>query len=838
MANKLTTEIFIERARKVHGDRYDYSKVEYVDAKTKVCIVCSEHGEFWQSPSHHTDGRGCCKCAVVKNGEQLQFWTKEKCQECASRFSTMKAFREECKNAYNSARKHGWLKDYNWLAYSIKVSQKKKKKEDYTQERIIEKLKESFGDTCSYDYVKYKTMKTPVKLICLVKDKEGCEHGEFYMRPDNVFSGKQRCPKCWQERRGIIQLIPVEEFIKRSNEVHHNLYEYHKVEYKGSNKKVCIKCRVHGDFWQTPSNHLKGKGCPYCSGNAKKWNKETCEQEARKYEYIRYFAIKSSGAYNVALRNGWLIEYTWLKRLPPKTEDYVKDKKYIYAYEFINQRAVYVGLTNSIIKRDWEHRNKRDSSVFKYAEECKCEVPNAKILESDIPIEESGEREDYWVVFYRNNGWRILNKAKTGKRESSVGATFPLKWNKTAIREKAKECNYDIKLFMQEYPGAYEGILSRYRGLLNELFPDRMIHTHHTLEEALQVVNKGNFKNRSQLRYNCLWAYRVLFENNRLDEIFGAPKKYTRDEALEEAKDYKSIEQIRVKNHALWNYLKNNNLFRMAKPKDAMFRKVKNVDEAWALSMYYDSMTDLSNHAKTAYRILKTNGLLKKRYPHSVKFSAEYWTKDKCMEVAKECATRTDFKNKFPIAYKYAKNNNWLDDYTWFPKRQNVLLSRYEPEESGESSINPDESVKAYWTFKRCYEEARKYASKKEFRDNSLGAYQVASRKGWLKDYEWLEGNVQWTEELCCKEAQKYTRLVDFYTNSRKAYDKACKTGWIESYTWLKRREWSYEECKLEALKYKSRSEFKLGAVGAYRKSVVNKWIEEFYPNPRTNKSK
>lgn len=43
---KLTTEEFIERARKIHGNKYDYSKVNYVNAKTKVCIICPIHGEF------------------------------------------------------------------------------------------------------------------------------------------------------------------------------------------------------------------------------------------------------------------------------------------------------------------------------------------------------------------------------------------------------------------------------------------------------------------------------------------------------------------------------------------------------------------------------------------------------------------------------------------------------------------------------------------------------------------------------------------------------------------------------------------------------------------------
>ena len=47
------TELFIEKAKEIHGNKYDYSKVVYVNNKTKVCIICPIHGEFWQCPSSH-----------------------------------------------------------------------------------------------------------------------------------------------------------------------------------------------------------------------------------------------------------------------------------------------------------------------------------------------------------------------------------------------------------------------------------------------------------------------------------------------------------------------------------------------------------------------------------------------------------------------------------------------------------------------------------------------------------------------------------------------------------------------------------------------------------------
>ena len=53
---------FLKRAREIHGDKYDYSKVEYINNRTKICIICPEHGEFWQTPHDHLDKCKCPKC--------------------------------------------------------------------------------------------------------------------------------------------------------------------------------------------------------------------------------------------------------------------------------------------------------------------------------------------------------------------------------------------------------------------------------------------------------------------------------------------------------------------------------------------------------------------------------------------------------------------------------------------------------------------------------------------------------------------------------------------------------------------------------------------------------
>jgi len=62
-AKRLNTEQFIAKAKRVHGDKYDYSLVSYETGELPVKIVCPAHGEFEQKPHHHLSGNGCRKCA-------------------------------------------------------------------------------------------------------------------------------------------------------------------------------------------------------------------------------------------------------------------------------------------------------------------------------------------------------------------------------------------------------------------------------------------------------------------------------------------------------------------------------------------------------------------------------------------------------------------------------------------------------------------------------------------------------------------------------------------------------------------------------------------------------
>lgn len=110
-----------------------------------------------------------------------------------------------------------------------------------------------------YDYSKtnYSKSNEKVEIICPI-------HGVFTQLASNHLSG-QGCPKCGRDDGAKARLLSREEFITKSKEIHGEKYDYSKVDYKGGATKVCIICPIHGEFWQWPTAHMQGHGCPDCS---------------------------------------------------------------------------------------------------------------------------------------------------------------------------------------------------------------------------------------------------------------------------------------------------------------------------------------------------------------------------------------------------------------------------------------------------------------------------------------------------------------------------------------------------------------------------------------------
>lgn len=129
-SHRKSSEFFLEQAKNIHNDKYDYSKMKFVDLNTKITIICPEHGEFQQKPSKHIMGQGCGKCKKYK------------------------------------------------LRGSFQLS----------QEEFIKRARKKHGNKYKYSKVKYVNAHKKIIIICP-------KHGEFHQEPNSHIYGNG-CPKC------------------------------------------------------------------------------------------------------------------------------------------------------------------------------------------------------------------------------------------------------------------------------------------------------------------------------------------------------------------------------------------------------------------------------------------------------------------------------------------------------------------------------------------------------------------------------------------------------------------------------------------------------------------
>lgn len=280
---KLTTEEFINKAKEIHGDKYDYSNVEYKGSKMKVCIICPKHGEFWQKPSKHLQGQGCPKC-VNKNITTEEFIIKAK-EIHGNKYNYSKVnYLNNHTKVCIICLKHGEFfltpSEHINNVYGCPICSGNL----ITTESFIERAKKIHGDKYDYSKVNYVDSKTKVCIICP-------KHGEFWQVPSNHLQG-QGCKKCYICEKSLL----TEDFINKAKEIHGNKYDYSKVEYVNAKIPVCIICPEHGEFWQKPENHLYTlSGCQKCS------------LKNNKSEQILLNKLKSDG-FNVEYQK----HFTWL----------------------------------------------------------------------------------------------------------------------------------------------------------------------------------------------------------------------------------------------------------------------------------------------------------------------------------------------------------------------------------------------------------------------------------------------------------------------------------------------------------------------------------------------
>lgn len=194
----MTTKEFIERARKLYGDKYDYSKVEYIKSKKNVNIICPIHGEFTQTPDNHLHNHGCKYCAIEEQHKEQR--------------KKLSVFIEQANKKHNN--KYDYSK-VNYTKNDVKVTiicpkhgEFKQRPNDHlsgkgcrkcsyeqrginhrlTNKEFLEKAKLIHNSKYDYSLTKYNGYDNDIEIICSI-------HGAFQQNAYSHLQG-HGCQKC------------------------------------------------------------------------------------------------------------------------------------------------------------------------------------------------------------------------------------------------------------------------------------------------------------------------------------------------------------------------------------------------------------------------------------------------------------------------------------------------------------------------------------------------------------------------------------------------------------------------------------------------------------------
>jgi uncharacterized protein with PIN domain len=247
------TKKFIEKSILIHGDKYDYSLVEYLSSKIKVKIICKKHGEFEQLPSKHLMGRGCVICGGSKKKNNEEFIIKSMDVHGDLYNYSLSNYSGAKKLVKIICKKHGIFEQspYNHMKGS-KCPKCYLESKFKTTEKFILDAKKVHNDLYDYSKVIYIKNNIPVEIICKI-------HGSFFQQPSTHLN-KGNCPICADENKKLTRL----QFLLNSIKIHGELYDYSKSIYINNYTKTEIICPFHGSFFQAPNYHMLGQGCPSC----------------------------------------------------------------------------------------------------------------------------------------------------------------------------------------------------------------------------------------------------------------------------------------------------------------------------------------------------------------------------------------------------------------------------------------------------------------------------------------------------------------------------------------------------------------------------------------------
>lgn len=358
--------------------------------------------------------------------------------------------------------------------------------------------------------------------------------------------------------------IVIEKQLKNSK------YElYGEFNYQNKYTSVKLKCNEHGEVFSVPfyliarfhknTNKIfedcNGCLCTYRNKKNKHsaLTKEICLEKAKKCNGRKEYKKTCGGCYEKAQKDGFINEIWDI--IKPKGNRY---KRCIYAYIFNNvdgKNYVYIGLTCNVEHRHKEHSgsvNDKKSSVAKFCLEHHVNIVDPVVLTDYVDKNEASKLEGYFLEKYINDGYIPINKIKCGGLGGAYKNNFSFEYCKKIASKYKSRNEFKKKCFSVYY-------FSEKMGWIESLIPKKC--ESHTKDEVLNVSK--NYKRLRDFRRDYPKLYDAA-KRHKWKECFDHMepyhKTYTLDMVKEKLKEYESLNEFRVKEYCMMNWLRKNNI--------------------------------------------------------------------------------------------------------------------------------------------------------------------------------------------------------------------------------------------------------------------------------------
>ena len=263
---KHNKELFVTKSIQLHGNKYNYELVEYKNAITKVKIKCKHNHIFEQMPNHHLTGNGCPKCiGKYKTQDEFIELSKNKYGNLFD-YSKLNYINMKTLITLICNEKHTFkVTPASHLGKEssggCKECQKKNisEKNSYSQEEWISLSKKKHNNIYNYSKVNYISSSTEVIIVC-------SKHGDFIQLPVSHLGGSG-CSQCGFEKLSKSKMLSGDELnekITTANIIHNKKYNYLEIYRDNGILHIKAICDKHGIFNQRLGHHLNGHGCSKC----------------------------------------------------------------------------------------------------------------------------------------------------------------------------------------------------------------------------------------------------------------------------------------------------------------------------------------------------------------------------------------------------------------------------------------------------------------------------------------------------------------------------------------------------------------------------------------------